>query len=120
MANSKRTPIDGFYTAYFSGLAGNSIGIFVFKEGLVVGADAGGGRYDGEYALTDDGKHIEAKIHFTPAMGNQTITGISADAEPGGVEVPLRLPVEFNRTDVHRIETPIGPINAKFDKIRSA
>ncbi|KAA3451642.1 hypothetical protein C7I87_06450 [Mesorhizobium sp. SARCC-RB16n] len=120
MANSKRTPIDGFYTAYFSGMAGNSIGMFVFKEGVVVGADAGGGRYDGEYALTDDGKYIEAKIHFTLTMGSQSITGLSADVEPLGVDVPLRLPVEFNRTDVHRIETPLGPINAKFDKIRSA
>ncbi|MER8430866.1 hypothetical protein [Mesorhizobium caraganae] len=120
MDSSKHTPVDGFYTAYFSGVAGTSFGMFVFKEGVVVGADVGGGRYDGEFALTADGTHVEAKIRFTLPVGNQSITGMSAEAEPISIEVPLRLPIEFNRNDVHRIETPLGPINAKFDKMRGA
>lgn len=119
MGNSEHSPVDGFYTAYFSGFAGNSLGMFVFKEGIVVGADAGGGRYDGEFTMTADGTHIEAQIRFTLPVGNQSITGMSAEAEPISIEVPLRLPIEFNRNDVHRIETPIGPINAKFEKIRN-
>ncbi|MCH4561280.1 hypothetical protein ACVILI_001883 [Mesorhizobium sp. USDA 4775] len=120
MSNPGRTPIDGFYTAYFSGVSGTSIGMFVFKDGVVVGADAGGGRYDGEYTMTADGSHVEAKLRFTLPVGNLSITGIAAEAEPLSIEVPLQLPIEFNRNDVHRIETPLGPINAKFDKIRSA
>jgi hypothetical protein len=118
MASSDKSPVDGFYAAYFTGASGTSIGMFVFKDGVVVGADAGGGRYDGEFSVAPDEKSIEAKIRFSLPIGNQSITGATATAEPISIEVPLRLPVEFNRNDVHRIETPIGPINAKFDKIR--
>jgi hypothetical protein len=120
MTSSGKSPIDGFYAAYFAGVSGTSIGMFVFKDGVVVGADAGGGRYDGEFTVSPDGQSIEAKIRFTLPVGNQSITGAAATAEPITIEVPLRLPIEFNRNDVHRIETPIGPINAKFDKIRGA
>lgn len=112
--------VDGFYAAYLSGIAGNSIGMFVFKDGTVVGADGGGGRYDGEYFVTQDQKYIEASIRFMLPIGGASITGITAGSEPLTMTVPLRLPVDFNRTDVHRIETPIGPINAKLEKIRSA
>lgn len=118
ISNDKPIAIDGFYAAYLAGATGNSIAMFIFKDGTVVGADAGGGRYDGDYMATSDGKHIEAKVRFTLPIGNQSITGAAATMEPLAIEVPLRLPVEFSRNDVHRIETPIGPINAKFDKIR--
>lgn len=120
MNHVSANPIDGFYAAYFAGATGTSIAMFVFKDGIVTGADAGGGRYDGEYISVDDGRFVEAKIRFTLPIGNQSITGAAAGAEPIAIEVPLRLPSEFNRNDVHRIETPIGPVNAKFDKIRGA
>lgn len=116
--DASQSPIDGFYVAYFTGATGSSFGMFVFRDGLVVGADAGGGRYDGTYAVTAEGKQIEAVIKFTLPVGNFSITGATAQTEPISVEVPLKLPAEFNRMDVHRIETPIGPINAKFDKVR--
>jgi hypothetical protein len=118
MPNEKATPLDGFYAAYFTGATGNSIGMFVFKEGVVVGADAGGGRYDGTYAMTPDNRFVAGVIHFSMPVGNLSITGVSAQSEPINIDVPLRLPVDFNRNDVHRIDTPIGPLNAKFEKIR--
>jgi len=118
MDDNRKSAIDGFYAAYFAGATGNSIAIFVFKDGIVTGADAGGGRYDGAYTAAGDGLYIDAKINFSLPIGNQSITGAAATVEPLAIEVPLRLPIEFNRNDVHRIETPIGPINAKFDKIR--
>ena len=112
--------IDGFYSAYFTGVTGSSIGIFLFKGGIVVGADAGGGKYDGTYIVDSGTQDINASITFTMPVGSNLITGITSEAEPLSIDVPLRLPKDFNRHDVHRIETPIGPINAKFDKIRSA
>jgi hypothetical protein len=118
MANSGDDSFDGFYAGYFTGSMGNSMGLFVFKDGIVVGADAGKGRYDGEYVLTDGGNYISAKINFQLPVGGSTITGMSAQAAPLAIEVPLRLPTKFSPQDVHRIETPIGPINAKFDKLR--
>ncbi len=118
MSNAQQKTIDGFYVAYFTGAAGNSYGMFVFREGVVTGADAGGGRYDGEYQLSKDGTKVEGKIKFFLTAGNASITGAQAGSEPISIEVPIQLPVEIDRADVYRIETPIGPINAKFDKVR--
>lgn len=110
--------LDGFYSAYFTGTAGNAIAMFIFRSGTIVGADAGGGKYDGQYALAGDGQHVDATVRFILPIGSSTITGVAAQAEPLSLDVPLRLPLEFNRNDVHRIETPLGPLDAKFEKIR--
>lgn len=118
MVEQAPTPVDGFYAAYLAGATGNSLAMFVFKAGVVAGADAGGGRYDGNYAVTSDGKHIQANIRFTLPIGNFSITGAAASSEPLSIDVQLKLPMDFNRSDVHRIDTPIGPVNAKFEKIR--
>ena len=111
--------VDGIYSAYFTGVHGNSIAMFVFKDRLITGADVGGGLYEGHFDLTEDGKNIDARITFTLTIGGQSITGASAADEPVRVEVPLRLPGEINKEDTFRIETPIGPINAKFQKLRT-
>jgi hypothetical protein len=118
MTNKKQSKMDGFYIAYFTGVAGNSFAMFVFKEQVIAGADAGGGTYDGDFDVTPDGAHIEGKVRFALPVGQASITGAATSAEPLKIEVPLRLPTDFNATDVHRIETPIGPINARFEKVR--
>lgn len=118
MATNSTSKIDGFYAAYFTGTTGSTIGMFVFKDGIVVGADAGGGRYDGTYKGIEDDKFIEGLIKLAMPIGTQSVTGIAATSEPLSVEVPIKIPTEFNRNDVHSIETPVGPINAKFEKIR--
>lgn len=110
--------VDGMYTAYFTGATGNSLGMFIFQGGVITGADVGGGRYDGEYAFSENGKRIQGDVKFSLPIGNSTITGFAAETTPIVVELTLDLPAEFNRHDVHRIETPLGPINAKFEKIR--
>lgn len=109
---------DGFYVGYFTGSDGNSIGMFVFMKGIVTGADAGGGRYDGSYLWRPDRSRIVVDIQFRHSIGNQLITKATAESSPVAVEMTLELPADFNRHDVHRIETPFGPINAKFEKIR--
>jgi hypothetical protein len=118
MTNGSNDSFDGFYAGYFTGSMGNSMGVFVFRDGIITGADVGNGRYDGEYVLTDDGNYVSAKIKFRLPVGASTITGMSTQAEPLTIEVPLRLPTKFSPQDVHRVDTPIGPINAKFDKLR--
>jgi len=112
------TNLEGIYTAYFTGATGNSTGMFIFQSGVITGADVGGGRYDGKYSFSDDGTRIRGDVKFSLPVGNSTITGFAAETTPIVVEMALDLPAEFNRHDVHRIETPLGPINAKFEKIR--
>jgi len=118
MGGQQSNPFGGFYSAYFAGTAGNSFGVFVFKEGLIAGADAGGGKYDGIYEVSDDGKTITGSVSFIIPIGHQTITGAAATTEPISFDVPIKLPTEINKNEVFRIETPAGPVNAKFEKIK--
>lgn len=110
--------IDGFYTAYFTGAAGQSIGMFVFLDGKIAGADAGGGRYDGTYVVHEDKGKILADIRFSMQVGGMSITGTSGGSAPLSVQMKLELPVDLVPHQVHRLETPIGPVNAKFEKVR--
>ena len=109
--------IEGFYSAYFSGAVGHSFGVFVFRDGLIRGADAGGGIYKGSYRILEDENFFEGNIIFLLPPGSNTITGIETGDEPVILEVPIKLPAKLQKDDVHRIETPNGPINAKFEKI---
>ena len=118
MASKKPSKIEGFYAAYFTGVMGSTLGMLVFRDGIVVGADAGGGRYDGTYKSVEDDGFIEGVIKFGMPIGAQSITGAAATSEPLSINVPIKFPTEFNRNDVHTIQTPIGAINAKFEKIR--
>lgn len=110
--------MDGFYIGYFTGTQGTSLGVFVFREGVIVGADVGGGAYDGSYTLSPDGQHIVGTVNMNIGPNNQLITGLISGAQPVRFPVPIQLPVAFSEEAVFRIETPAGPVNAKFKKVR--
>lgn len=115
---SEQISPDGIYSAYLAGTAGNSFGMFVLKEGVIAGADAGGGIYDGNYSLADDGQSWMGSISFTLPVGSTTITGQIAAQEPVKIDVPIKLPLNFASSDFVRIETPTGPLNARFVLVR--
>ncbi len=108
--------IDGIYIAYFAGRTGTSMGMFVFKDGKIAGGDIGGWVYQGNYAIEQGGMAV-GTIRFEMAKGTSSITGASAGDEPVRVDVPIRLPVALDPSETYRIETPIGPLNAKFRRV---
>lgn len=105
----------GFYLAYFSAEFGISIGVFVVTDGNIVGADLGGGMYDGEFKVMNS--IAEGKVKFRTREGGQTITGANNDL-PISYEVPFRFSLPLEAPDYHELETIAGPINVKFEKIR--
>jgi hypothetical protein len=48
--------------------------------------------------------------------GSASITGASFEATSGPIEVPIDLPIVLDPEQTYRINTPIGPLNAKFVK----
>lgn len=50
--------INGFYSIYFTGMAGVGFGVIVLKDGTITGADSAGAIYDGEYQLDDEHKIV--------------------------------------------------------------
>jgi hypothetical protein len=110
---------DGFYATYLTGAMGSTFAVFTFFDANVVGADAGGGKYDGTYTVDEINNTVHCVINFRLSPGQISITGAFAGEGPIDLTVPLALPIPIDPSEVYRIDTPIGPINAKFEKIRN-
>lgn len=105
------------YTAYFTGVAGTSVGIFLIGDGVIVGADIGGLTYDGQMDTGSDGA-IEGLVQFKVPAGGQLISGLKATQDQL-ITTQVRLPRGFDDGNtVTRIDTPAGPVNARFELIR--
>lgn len=105
------------YVAYMTGAAGQSIGLFYVGDGIIAGVDMGTMKYSGAYTTNPDGG-IEGIVEYVIPAGVPIITGATTGATPARVSAPLKLPPDFNDGRVVTVDTPLGPVNAKFEKIR--
>jgi hypothetical protein len=75
--------------------------------------------FEGEYTINIEDGSIDGIIHVTVAPNETTITGFSTGQELLNYDVPIKLPIKIDDDDVFRLETPVGPVNAKSRKLRS-
>lgn len=109
--------MEGFYVAYLTGAAGSSMAIFTFLRGVVVGADAGGMTYEGTYEVDEAASQVIGSLSYRVPAGVSLITGFQAP-EGSEIKMPFSIATSFADGDIVRIDTPAGPVNAKFQKIR--
>jgi hypothetical protein len=105
------------YVAYLTGVAGQSIGLFYIGDGLIFGIDVGTMQYDGSYTTTEDGS-MQGVIEYVVPAGVPLITGAPAGVTSTRIAMKLNLPVGFDDGRVITLETPLGPVNAKFEKAK--
>lgn len=89
------------YIVYFSGTAGQGIGLFYIGAGLIAGIDTGAMRYEGSFSVNADGS-LEGTVEF----------------EPQRASVKIYLPANFADGRIIEIETPLGKVNARFEKLK--
>ena len=105
------------YAAYFTSFAGQSIGLFYIGDGLLTGIDVGTMKYDGAYKTMPDGS-LEGTVEYVVPPGVSLITGTPPSNTPTKLQLKLTLPANFDDGRVITIETPAGPVNARFEKIK--
>ena len=105
---------NALYAAYLTGKAGSTFALLRFHDGVITGLDAGEGCYDGKYELGPDQQNIVGTITVSLPAGMTTITGVTSAERPLKFDVPFALPVHPDPEEVYRMETPTGPVNAKF------
>lgn len=108
---------DGIYVAYMAGEFGTSLGMFVFRGTSVQGADLGGGIYDGDLSLSDEGGRLIGKLRFSTTKGGNTITGAANDL-PVSYDVDIDLQTPVTAAPFHTINTINGPVNVRFERVR--
>lgn len=106
--------VEGIYTAYLTGAAGQGMAMFVFKDGKIAGADVAGLTFAGSYQVTD--ARIIGEVRYRMPAGSVSITGASFEQGSDRIVVPLSLPEAIDPNETYRVDTPIGPLNAKFVK----
>ncbi len=105
------------YVAYLTGVAGQSIGLFYIGEGVLAGVDVATMQYGGSYTTNPDGS-LEGVVEYVLPAGVSLITGAPAGVAPTRISTNLKLPAGFADGRVVTIETPLGPVNAKFEKLK--
>lgn len=105
------------YAAYLTGVGGQSIGLFYIGDGLIAGVDVGALKYEGSYQTMEDGS-MQGAVEYILPPGVSLITGAPAGIAPTPITLTLRLPAGFDDGRVIAIETPLGPVNARFEKIK--
>lgn len=108
---------DGIYLAYFSGEIGTSLGIFVLRDGALTGGDLGGGLYDGSFEVDASKMTTTGTIKFRTKTGGTSITGAHSDF-PIEYETDIALKLPLEAAPYHSIDTPAGPVNVRFEKVR--
>ena len=109
---------DAFYAAYLTGRTGVTMALLLFHDGVITGVDLGEGRYDGDYRTASDKAHVVGTLKLTLPAGLSTITGVLSAERPATFSVPFDLPLPLDPEAIHRIETGVGPVNARFKKVR--
>ncbi len=111
--------LNGFYAGYFMGAQGPGLGLFAFKDGVIVEVDAGGVEFDGRYKVSDDGGDCIGEITVKAPPNVTLIQGHVVGPEGLTYTIPIRLPADFAQKPYMRIETPIGPVNVSLKRVRN-
>lgn len=111
--------LEGIIRVAYTGATGSGLGILVFHKGSVVGADTGGGTYDGSYTENADTGALDLVITLSmPAGIVPVMTGIPL-ASPISVPIRISLPQgEIGGEKPTLVQTALGPVNALFKKVR--
>jgi hypothetical protein len=108
--------MDGFYAAYVTGHAGVGVLLLAIRGTTLVGVDAGGIKYDGQITPTERGYHCTV-LYIVPP-GASLITGSPPPTDFQRIPVEFDLPKDFTHGQIVPIVTPLGPVNAKFEKLK--
>lgn len=108
--------LDGFYAVFMTGLSGEGYTVLVFSDGKIVGVDPLGVTFDGSLEKVDGGFAGAVTVDAPP--GGELIQGIKTGDRGLEYVVQLELPSDFLERDYVEIATPLGPVNARFKKMR--
>ena len=104
------------YVAYITGVAGSNIILFYISDTMIAGVDAGTGRYLGTGQRMPNGA-LKGDIILKLPAGTPLITGMPPLTEAMDVPISFELPPGFDNGEMTiPVTTPLGPVNARFEK----
>jgi hypothetical protein len=111
--------MDGFFRIAFTGTAGSGFGVLVFHGGVIVGADVAGAIFDGSYTDNSATQALDFQVTMSAPAGVVPVqTGIPL-TEPMSLPISGSVPIQNITTETPTLlQTPLGPVNVVFKKLR--
>lgn len=109
--------MDGIYSMTYRGASDWGMGMLLFRQGRLTGADVAGALYDGIYR--DDQGMVAVDAEMTVPPGVSLVQGIPA--RPVAYKVPFKADVPREALQDGRpvlIQLPVGPVNVIFKFLR--
>lgn len=106
--------MSALYTMQYLGQSDVGIGTVYVGKNTIVGADVGGGRYNGTYTEADN--RLKGVIALSMPNGGVLVTG---DQVPPGTEIPMTVdwPLDFANGQAQQVMVVGKPVNVTFQKI---
>ena len=111
--------MDGIYAMYYTGRAGCGHALLSLRNGLIAGADTVGGLLDGTYEEDEDGD-VDVSLTLKSLPGTGLVTGKLVQKDDPSQTIKAKLPHYFWSGNSIGIQTPTGPINVIFKRLREA
>ena len=109
---------EGFFAIHYTGKAGSGHGLMALSRGVIVGVDAAGGVYDGEYESEGDQAPLTGNLQLKVLAGVSLVTGPTVEHEVT-LEIPLYLAGDFATSDKPTtVKTTFGAVNVLLKKLR--
>lgn len=109
---------DGIYAVYATSKASNGLIFLVMKRGVLTGIDFSKACIDGNYSTNEADNAIDGHLKVRVPPNTTLIQGKKVGAEGLVYEISFRLPANFASEPFCRIDTPFGPLNLRFEKLR--
>lgn len=104
------------YHAFITGSAGSNIVLLYIDDKVIAGVDAGAGQYRGTVQHLPSGG-LRARLEIVATPGNPLLTGGVAPVGMPPISFEVELPPGFgDGRQTILINTPLGPVNARFEK----
>jgi hypothetical protein len=107
--------MSALYVMRYSGQSSVGAGCIYVGKGIISGADAGGGYYDGSY--TEQAGRIKGTVKLTAPKGATLVTGQQL---PPGAALPLTMdwPKDFGNGSPQTVLVSGHPVKVEFEKLK--
>jgi hypothetical protein len=109
-------PVEGFYSVYMTGKEGQGFAMIIFMAGRLIGADAAGCMFDGQYVEGGEGISVSLSIKAPPNVPR--VQGGLTGSQGEENHLDFHLPQNFASNEFVRIDTQHGPVNVKLIRLR--
>jgi hypothetical protein len=118
LPKSTFSELNGFYAGFMSGSADQGLAVFVFRNGVIVGADFAGTTFDGSIheKNADGGLVCSMRVSLPP--NGTTVQGVEIGPDGITYEIEFTLPADFEQRSFFNVATPLGSVNVKLQKVR--